>query len=161
MRPLDRDSLESLLIFAAAGLLGRAGRQGFEVRAAAAKGSAEIRCDDRDIRESCTAAQLLLNGGDSTTLFATALRVLFSDDEREAVLALSRGPKTALELSRHCGWGQAVTTRAKILLANLVDRRVLRVADDGYELVDPAVAELARRCRGVDPLPAETMPYVP
>jgi hypothetical protein len=109
-------------------------------RARAAAGGLVVTLDVREAGLACGS-----RSAPDRRLFGLALGVLFSDDERAAVLALAGGPKTALELSRRCGWGESVSTRSKILLANLVDRRVLRVGDDGYELTDPLVAELARR----------------
>jgi hypothetical protein len=59
--------------------------------------------------------------------------------ERQALRALRDKPLPAHALARRMGCG---LSRAKAMLAGLVDRGVLRVARDGYRLADPLLLEV-------------------
>ena len=63
--------------------------------------------------------------------------------DREIVKALRAGPLCAKQLARRLLGGR-ITTKLRLVLSSLVERKVLRPGAGGYEVASPLVAKVAR-----------------
>lgn len=144
----DRDTLESLLKWAAAELLGRAAEHGFTVRAQTDENGVDYAVKPGQSQAAAEACRALVAGTPIPNGIPAdlVLKHFFSDDEAEIVRAIGNDHISSETIAKRLKTEPG--TQFRNLLAGLRRRGILIATSSGYRVSDPRLLPLAGRATG-------------